>query len=85
MTVPTSITPARWPSMMKRKTAAEYLDMSEAAFEREVASCRLPPPVSIGGRDHWRKDAIDRALDMLTGEGEESEPEYLRDFRRKYG
>jgi predicted DNA-binding transcriptional regulator AlpA len=76
---------ARWPASMKRKTAAEYLDMSEAAFEREVAAGRLPPPVTIGGRAHWKRAAIDKALDLLTGEREEEKPEYLREFEDRYG
>jgi predicted DNA-binding transcriptional regulator AlpA len=71
--------------MMKRKTAAEYLDMSEAAFEREVISGRMPPPCKIGGREHWRKDAIDKALDMLTGQREDDVPEYRRRLRERYG
>ena len=60
---------ARWPAMMKRQTAASYCDLSEAAFEREVAGGRLPPPVTLGGRDHWSKAAMDRALSLISGEG----------------
>jgi hypothetical protein len=66
---------------MKRKTAAAYLDMSEAAFEREVFQGRLPAPFVLGSRDHWRRDAIDGALDYLTGSSK-VEPDYRR---RAYG
>lgn len=59
---------ARWPEMMKRKTAAEYCDLSEPAFEREIAAGRLPIGVTFGGREHWRKSALDKALDVLTGD-----------------
>lgn len=59
---------ARWPAMMTRKTAAEYCDLSEPAFEREVAAGRLPIGVNFGGREHWRKAALDKALDVLTGD-----------------
>lgn len=73
---------ARWPAMMKRRTAAEYLDMSEAAFEREIVNGRLPAPVIMGGRDHWSKDALDRALAAIVGSNmSEAEAE----FRRRYG
>lgn len=72
-----------WPGMMKRRTAAAYLDMSEQAFEREVLAGRLPQPISIGARDHWRKDAIDAALDALAG-GDQV-PEYRRKLRERYG
>jgi predicted DNA-binding transcriptional regulator AlpA len=54
---------ARWPEMMLQKDAAEYCGLSIAAFEREVYARRLPAPVRFGGKDHWRKAAIDAALD----------------------
>lgn len=67
----------RWPAMMKRKTAAEYADLSEAAFVREVAAGRLPPAIIFGGREHWRKEAIDKALDLLSGENiDQAEEEF---------
>lgn len=59
---------ARWPAMMSRKTAIEYLDVGEAGFEREVAAGRIPPGTLFGGRPHWRKDAIDKALAAISGE-----------------
>lgn len=68
---------------MKRKTAAEYVDMSEAAFEREIVAGRLPAGIMFGGREHWRKDALDAAIAALGGT--EDEPEYLRKWREKYG
>lgn len=74
---------ARWPKMMKRRTAAEYCDLSEAAFEREVLAGRLPCAVDLGGRDHWHKLALDRALEKLAGDGDE--PEYRRNLRGRYG
>lgn len=74
---------AAWPQLMKRKTAADYLDMSEAAFVREVLAGRLPMSVTVGGREHWRKDAIDKALDRMTGDSDV--PDYLREFNEKYG
>lgn len=69
--------------MMRRKTAAEYCDLSEAAFEREVAGGRLPAPVLLGGREHWCQRALDRALAVLTGETEL--PSWEQEFNRKYG
>jgi hypothetical protein len=69
--------------MMRRKTAAEYCDMSEAAFEREIVSGRLPAGIMFGGREHWRKDAIDAALDRLSG-GPDL-PDYEKEWREKYG
>lgn len=74
---------ARWPAMMQRKTAAEYCDMSIASFEKEIIAGRLPSGVMFGGREHWRKDAIDAAIARLGGGSDE--PEYLREWREKYG
>jgi LPS sulfotransferase NodH len=59
---------ARWPAMMARKTAVEYLDVSDAAFEREIAAGRLPEGIMFGGRPHWRKDVLDKAIAVVTGE-----------------
>lgn len=73
-----------WPAAMKRKTAAAYLDMSEAAFLREVAAARLPMPFMIGGREHWRRDALDKAIDRMTGGVvEDWEAEFMERFRGK--
>ena len=69
--------------MMRRRTASEYCDLSESAFESEVAKGRLPSPVMLGGREHWSQLALDRALAILTGE--EPLPEWEQDFNRKYG
>lgn len=72
-----------WPAMMKLRTAAAYLDMSEAAFLREIVAGRLPAGIMLGGREHWRKDAIDAALVHLSGE--DRVPEYRRKLQAKYG
>lgn len=75
-----------WPAAMKRATAAAYLDISEDSLVREVSAGRLPKPFTLGGRDHWRKDAIDACLDHLTGgRMEETIPDYLRTFYERYG
>lgn len=70
---------------MKRQTAAAYLDMSVAAFEREIIAGRLPAGFMFGGREHWHKAAIDKALDRITGGYEEAVPEYRRKAMAKYG
>lgn len=59
-----------WPRMMKRRTAAAYLDLSEAELEREVAAGRLPVPVQLGKAEHWDRGALDKALEYLSGGGE---------------
>lgn len=72
-----------WPRMMKRATAARYCDLSEAAFEREITAGRLPSSVKLGGREHWCRKALDRALDNLTGGGDV--PDYRRELLERYG
>lgn len=57
-----------WPAMMRRATAAAYLDISERSFIGEIAAGRLPSGVILGGREHWRKDAIDKAISAISGE-----------------
>lgn len=71
-----------WSRMLKRSSAAAYLDMSEKAFEREVANGRLPQPVMLGGSNHWCRNAMDKALDRITGA--DPLPDYLRDFEARY-
>lgn len=73
-----------WPQSMKRKTAAAYCDMAEAAFLREVAAGRLPASVMLGGREHWHKPALDAALARIAGEVDDM-PEYRRKHRERYG
>ena len=68
---------------MRRRTAAEYVDLSEAAFEQEVLAGRLPSPVMLGGKEHWSQLALDRALAILTGD--EPLPEWEQEFQRRYG
>ncbi len=58
----------QWPAMMSRKTALAYLDIGEAAFEREIASGRIPDGVLFGSRPHWYRAALDAALAVIAGE-----------------
>ena len=68
--------------MMRRRTAAEYVDLSEAAFEREVAAGRLPCATLLGGKDHWDRFALDAALNRISGH---AEPDYREELRGRYG
>lgn len=58
-----------WPAMMKRRTAAAYCDLTEAAFEREVLSGRIHQPVMLGNRQHWHRDTLDKDLARIAGVG----------------
>jgi hypothetical protein len=57
-----------WPHMMKVDTASRYCDLSRSAFIGEVACGRLPSAVNLGGRDHWFRPALDKALANIAGE-----------------
>jgi hypothetical protein len=61
--------PPDWPRMMKRGTAARYLDLTPAELDREVAAGRLPHPVMLGKDEHWSRATLDERLAQLTGEG----------------
>ncbi len=39
----------------------------------------------FGGREHWRKEAIDKAFDRLSGEEGGNVPEYRRKLMERYG
>ncbi|OJY53808.1 MAG: hypothetical protein BGP17_07115 [Sphingomonas sp. 67-41] len=54
-----------WPEMMRQRTAAAYLDLSESAFIREVYRGILPNPALLGGRQSWSRQEIDAALARL--------------------
>lgn len=54
--------------MMLRKTAVQYCDISDAQFGREVMDRRLPQPVLFGGKEHWHRASLDRALAVIAGE-----------------
>lgn len=54
-----------WPEMMRQRTAAAYLDLSESAFIREVYRGVLPNPVLLGGRQSWSRQQMDAAIARL--------------------
>ena len=54
-----------WPEMMRQRTAAAYLDLSEPAFIREVYRGTLPNPVVLGGRQSWSRQKLDAAIARL--------------------
>jgi prophage regulatory protein len=54
-----------WPEMMRQRTAAAYLDLSESAFIREVYRGTLPNPVLLGGRQSWNRQQLDGAVARL--------------------
>jgi len=74
---------ARWPRLMKRKTAAEYCDLSESAFVGEILAGRIPCAISFGKRDHWDRMALDRAINRLAGN--DDVPDYRKELRERYG
>jgi len=53
--------------MMRKATAALYLDISVAAFERQVALGDMPHPIHFAGRQSWSKKEVDAALEVLMG------------------
>lgn len=72
---------SRWPRLMKLATAAAYVDMTPAAFVREIGAGRLPCGFLIGGKEHWDIAKLDRAIDALAGGGDE----LMDELRKRYG
>lgn len=56
------------PRMMTLDRAAHWCDLTPAKFEQEVAAGRLPPPVKLGGKDHWSRVSLDECLAQIAGE-----------------
>jgi len=54
-----------WPEMMRQRTAAAYLDLSESAFIREVYRGTLPYPVTLGGRQSWSRQELEASIAKL--------------------
>ncbi len=54
-----------WPEMMRQRTAAAYLDLSESAFIREVYRGILPKPILLGERQSWSRQQLDKGLARL--------------------
>lgn len=71
-----------WPRLMQRQKAAAYVDMSIPKFEEEIAMGRLPASITIGGREHWCRKALDAAIDNLLN-GNADVPDYVREMREK--
>lgn len=65
-----------WPRMMRKATAAMYLDITAPELDREVACGRLPAPIMLGKTEHWSRTALDERLAEMVGEGKK------RDWRK---
>ena len=63
------------PYMMKVETAAQYCDLSRSAFLGEVATGRLPTAVNLGGKDHWFRPSLEKALARIAGDLKEEHEE----------
>ena len=50
-----------------RKEAASYLCVSPPSFDKLVAEGTMPGPIRLLGRKVWDKQALDRALDAMSG------------------
>ncbi len=57
-----------WPRLMRKATAALYLDLSAPEFDREVSSGRLPSPIILGKTEHWSRIALDERIAEMVGE-----------------
>lgn len=60
--------PGCWPRLMRAKRAAAYVDeRSVEAFRRGIPKL-YPAPIKVPGKgERWLKEALDTAIDRLTG------------------
>ena len=58
-----------WPTLMRKRMAAQYLDISDAMFAREVKLGTLPPPVCVAGAQRWSRHALDAAVALIIAKG----------------
>lgn len=49
-----------WPPNMGIKKACDYLDVGETKFREAVKAGEIPEPFLLGGKQHWRRDDLDR-------------------------
>jgi excisionase family DNA binding protein len=57
--------PERWPELMSIKTAAQYLDRSEASI-RHLLDAKMLPICKIDGRVQIRRVDLDRLIERKT-------------------
>lgn len=69
-----------WPQAMRRKLAAQYVDLSEAAFEREINAGRLPAPVIMDKKERWLRPSLDKALEHLSNGYKDGMPPWEKEF-----
>jgi hypothetical protein len=57
-----------WPRLMRAESAARYVDeKSVDAFRRAVGTL-YPKPIRVSGKgERWLKDALDEAIDKISG------------------
>ena len=61
--------PARWPALMDRATAAEYLGCSVTTFDAARDCLPSPFPHSLDSRPRWKRADIDRWLEGWNDAG----------------
>ena len=60
------------PYGMGRETAAAYVDLSPATFDKLVKEGKMPAPVRVGVRKIWLRDELEAALKGLRLSADDS-------------
>lgn len=68
--------PSLAPRGLSRLEAAEYVGVGPTLFDEMVKDGRMPRPKPINSRTVWDLRAIDRAFDLLPGDGDDAGGEW---------
>lgn len=70
----TALPPTLPPRLIGREAAAAYLSVSSTIFDEMVRDGRMPRPKKLGERRlAWDVRAIDRAIDLLPVDGDDTD------------
>ena len=62
------------PRLIPCKKAADYCDLCSNSFIKMVDAKIFPPPIKLGNRLVWDIQALDKAIDKLSGLGSSFDP-----------
>ena len=57
-----------WPRLMRAESAAAYVDEKSVETFRRAVGKLYPKPIKVSGKgERWLKEALDEAIDKISG------------------